>query len=94
MDSLDDDQEQSNSSDKSDEESYENDDDNDDDDDDDDDDDSEFANEEINECANEEIAQGSKTSPRSTKIKPIFDTSSDPLSRKKQGFLNRLNLYY
>ena len=96
MDSLDDDQEQSNSSDKSDEESYENgdNDDNDDDDDDDDDDDSEFANKEINECANEEIAQGSKTTPRSTKIKPIFDLSSDPLSIKKQGFLNRLNLYY
>ena len=93
MDSLDDDQEQSNSSDKSDEESYENGDD-DDNDDDDDDDDSEFANKEINECANEEIAQGSKTTPRSTKIKPIFDISSDPLSIKKQGFLNRLNLYY
>ena len=94
MDSLDDDQEQSNSSDKSDEESYENGDNDDNDDDDDDDDDSEFANKEINECANEEIAQGSKTTPRSTKIKPIFDISSDPLSIKKQGFLNRLNLYY
>ena len=83
MDNLDDDEDQSNSSDKSDEEIYES-----------DDDESEFANEEMNECANEEIVQRSKNTARSTKIKSLFDISSDPLTIKMQGFLNKFNLYY
>ena len=56
MDNLDDDEDQSNSSDKSDEKIYES-----------DDDESEFADQEMNECTNEEIAQGSQKYPKKYK---------------------------
>ena len=79
MDNLDNDEDQSNGSDKSDEEIYKS-----------DDDESEFANEEMNECANEEIAQGSKNIPRSTKIKSLVDISSDPLVNKDARFLEQI----
>ena len=79
MDNLDNDEDQSNGSDKSDEEIYKS-----------DDDESEFANEEMNECANEEIAQGSKNIPRSTKIKSLVDISSDPLINKDARFLEQI----
>ena len=71
LDNLDDDEDQNNSSDKSGQEIYES-----------DDDESEFANEEMNECVNEEIAQGSKNTPSSTKIKSLVEISSDPLINK------------
>ena len=79
MDNLDDDEGQSNSRNKSDQEIYES-----------DDDESEFTNEEINECANEEIAQGSKNTPRITKIKSLYGTSLDPLFNKDARFLEQI----
>ena len=79
MDNLDEDEDQSNSSDKSDEEIYES-----------DDDECEFTNEEMNECANEEIAQGSKNTPRSTKIKSLVEISLDPLINKDASFLEQI----
>ena len=79
MDKLDDDEDQSNSSDKSYEEIYES-----------DDDDSEFSNKEMNECANEEIAQGSKNTPRSKKIKSLVDISSDPLIKNGARFVEQI----
>ena len=80
MDNVDDDEDQSNSSNKSNEEIQESD----------DDDESEFANEELNEYANEEIAQGSKNTPRSTKIKSIVDISLDHLINKDARFLDQI----
>ena len=53
-----DDKDQNNSSDKPGEEIYES-------------DESEFTNKEMNECANEEIAQDSKNTSRSTKLKSL-----------------------
>ena len=79
MDNLDEDEDQSNSSDKSDEEIYES-----------DDDECEFTNEEMNECANEEIARGSKNTPRSTKIKSLVEISLDPLINKDASFLEQI----
>ena len=81
IDNLDNDEDQSNSSDKLDEEIYDSND---------DDDESEFANEEMNECANEEIAQSSKNTPRSTKIKSLVDISPDPLINKDARFLKQI----
>ena len=78
MDNLDDDEDQSNSSDKSDEEIYKR-----------NDDENELPNEEKNECANEEIAQGSKNTPRSTKIKSLVDINSDPFIHKNATFLDQ-----
>ena len=79
MDNLDEDEDQSNSSDKEDEEIYEN-----------NDDENEFANEEKNKCANEDITQGSKNTPRSTKIKSLVDISSDLLIKKDGRFLQQI----
>ena len=79
MDNLDEDEDQSNSSDKEDEEIYEN-----------NDDESEFANEEKNKCTNEDITQGSKNTPRSTKIKSLADISSDLLIKKDGRFLQQI----
>ena len=78
MDNLDEDEDQSNSSDKEDEEIYES-----------NDDESEFANEEKNKCTNEDITQGSKNTPRSTKIKSLADISSDLLIKKDGRFLQQ-----
>ena len=79
MDNLDDDEDQSNSSDKEDEEIYES-----------NDDESKFANEEKNKCANEDITQGSKNTPRSTKIKSLVDISLDLLIKKDGRFLQQI----
>ena len=81
IDNLDDDEDQSNSSDKSDEEIYEN-----------NDDESKFANEEMNECPNEEIAQGSKNTPKKYKnqISCWYPRSSDPLTNKDARFLEQI----
>ena len=79
MDNLDGDEDQSNSSDKEDEEIYES-----------NDDESKFANEEKNKCANEDITQGSKNTPRSTKIKSLVDISSDLLIKKDGRFLQQI----
>ena len=79
MDNLDDDEGQSNTRNKSDQEIYES-----------NDNESEFTNEEINECANEEIAQGSKNTPRITKIKYLVGTSLDPLVNKDARFLEQI----
>ena len=79
MDNLDEDEDQSNSSDKEDEEIYEN-----------NDDENEFANEEKNKCANEDITQGSKNTPRSTKIKSLVDISLDLLIKKDGRFLQQI----
>ena len=78
MDTLDDDEGQSNSSDEENEEIYES-----------NDDESEFANEEKNKCANEDITQGSKNTPRSTKIKSLVDINSDILITKDGRFLQQ-----
>ena len=48
----------------------------------------------MNECANEEIAQDSKNTSRSTKLKSLVGKNSDPLSIKMQGFLNKFNLLF
>ena len=79
MDNLDDDEGQSNSSDEENEEIYES-----------NDDESEFANEEKNKCTNEDITQGSKNTPRSTKIKSLADISSDLLIKKDGRFLQQI----
>ena len=79
MDNLDDDEDQSNSSDKLHEDIYGS-----------DDDENEFANEEMNECANGEIAQSSKNTPRSIKIKSLVDISSGPLINKDARFLEQI----
>ena len=79
MDNLDDDEDQINSSDRSNEEIYKS-----------KYDESEFANEEMNECTNEEITEGLKNTPRSTKIKSLVDICSDPLINKDAKFLEQI----
>ena len=44
----------------------------------------------MNECVNEEVAQGSKNTPRSTKIKSLFDIISDSLINKDARFLEQI----
>ena len=44
----------------------------------------------MNECVNEEVAQGLKNTPRSTKIKTLFDIISDSLLNKDARFLEQI----
>ena len=44
----------------------------------------------MNECANEEIAQGSEKNPQSANIKSLVDISSDPLINKNARFLQQI----
>ena len=46
----------------------------------------------MNECTNQEMAQGSKKKkkPQSTKIKSLVDISSDPLINKDARFLEQI----